>query len=138
MSAIRVLLVDDNPDDTFMVSAVLAEIPAFELAGTASTGVDGLARLRAAVGTERMLHLVIADLKMPRMDGRELVSAMRANPALAHIPVVIWSGSDRPEDVRSCYAAGASTFVRKPSGIAALRHTLSALAAYWTTVALLP
>jgi two-component system response regulator len=76
-------------------------------------------------------RVVFLDLKMPRVDGWEVLRRMRASPRTARLPVVVVSGSDRPEDIRRSYALGANSYLLKrfdPRGPGA---DLAEAARYW-------
>ncbi|MEA4882383.1 MAG: response regulator [Clostridia bacterium] len=79
----RVLVVDDEPDIAMILREIL-EWDGYEVT-VASNGVDALSRLESGV----IPDLVIADLKMPRMDGKELIGEMRGSPRTARIPVIL-------------------------------------------------
>jgi CheY-like chemotaxis protein len=75
--------------------------------------------------------VILLDLKMPRMDGREVLRELRANPRTRHIPVVVVSSSGRESDVRECYDLGANSFVVKEFDPARPGEYLVETARYW-------
>jgi CheY-like chemotaxis protein len=78
--------------------------------------------------------LILLDLNMPRVGGRELLRRLKSDPGLKEIPVVVFTTSDREEDVAFCYAAGANSYVQKPSDLARLQAVLEAVESYWLSV----
>jgi len=82
--------------------------------------------------------LIMLDLRMPRMDGAEALDALKADPALKHIPVVVLTTSKSEADVFMAYHKGASSYVVKPVSYDAIKESLRALKHYWTTVARVP
>jgi len=102
----------------------------------ATTGGDGLAVLRAQAKTRPTL--VLMDLNTAGTDGREALAAIKVDPALKSIPVVVLSTSANPKDIDFCYAAGASAYHVKP-----VRHpdhltVLVDLLTYWLRRVVLP
>jgi DNA-binding response OmpR family regulator len=116
----RILIVDD---DVILRELVMAWLL---LAGhdclEATDGLDALALMRA--DPEAPVDLVLCDFMMPRVDGPALVAAIRADPHLAHIPVIVLTVRSRPEDAAQLLDAGADDYVRKPIDWAELRARL--------------
>jgi signal transduction histidine kinase len=103
----RVLVIDDDPIMRELAVAKLAEA-GFQ-PRVAADGAEGLATLRAD-GAD----IVISDVDMPGLSGFDLTRAVRADPALAEIPVIVITGSERPDAVEQAFAAGATSFLAKP------------------------
>jgi signal transduction histidine kinase len=116
-AVINVLVVDDDPIMRELASAKLVE--AGYAATSAADGGEGLARLR-----EAKFDLVISDVDMPGMDGFGLTRAVRADPALSMIPVIVVTGSERPDAVESAFAAGATSFLAKPINWTLFTHAV--------------
>lgn len=113
---LRILVVDDNPDHRFLTRRAikgLAQQLAVE-AEAAEGGVQALARLGAS-GSPR-IDLVLLDLKMPGMDGIEVLEALRKQHATAALPVILFSSSEQKSDRARAMAAGADAVVTKPIG----------------------
>lgn len=89
-------------------------------------------------GAPRHPGLVLLDLNMPGLDGRQVLARIRSNEALARIPVVIMTTSVDQRDVEDCYAQGANTFLRKPVSWAEFSETMAQLYDYWFRFALRP
>jgi CheY-like chemotaxis protein len=83
-------------------------------------------------------HLIILDLKLPKVDGLDVLKALKGDPELREIPVVILTSSERPEDIESSYRLGANSFVTKPSTAGAFRAGLEQVRRYWTELSSLP
>ena len=75
--------------------------------------------------------LVLLDLNLPRTDGRDALRAIKSDPALRHIPVVVFTTSNAVEDVALCYSLGANGFVHKPMDMPALVDLVSTIGHYW-------
>jgi len=80
--------------------------------------------------------LVLLDLNLTVADGRAVLARVKGDAGLRAIPVVIWTTSSNPGDVRSCYSEGANTYLRKPFDTAELLDTVRTLEHYWHDLAL--
>jgi CheY-like chemotaxis protein len=86
----------------------------------------------------RLPDLILLDLNLPRLTGREVLARIRAEPTLRLLPVVILTHSRRQEDVRDLYALGANTYIEKPRDFTRFVQVLKTLSQYWLETALLP
>jgi CheY-like chemotaxis protein len=94
----KILYIDDDQDDFNLLHEAFSSIaPAYEIIG-AKDGMDGLELLEQFHGKEELPCLVILDLNMPRMDGKETFIALKKHPLLQSIPVVIFSTSNNQMD----------------------------------------
>jgi CheY-like chemotaxis protein len=82
--------------------------------------------------------LVLLDLRMPRLDGLEVLAQVRKHPETRLLPVVVWTTSCEIDDVRAAYAAGANSYIEKPQDYERLRAILETVFRYWLDTALLP
>jgi CheY-like chemotaxis protein len=82
--------------------------------------------------------LILLDLNMPRMDGREALREIKRDPALRAIPIVVLTTSSQEEDILRSYDLGASSYITKPVTFDALVKVLAALGEYWVQVVQLP
>jgi CheY-like chemotaxis protein len=85
----------------------------------------------AAAGASPRPALVLLDLNLPRTDGRNALRAIKADPSLRAIPIVVFTTSNAVEDVALCYELGANGFVKKPMDMPALIDLVSTVAHYW-------
>jgi two-component system response regulator len=83
-------------------------------------------------------HLVLLDLNMPRMDGREALARIRSEPTLRTLPVVVLTTSSAAEDVERVYELGANSYTVKPASFDGLVHLVTELGRYWLGVVELP
>jgi two-component system, response regulator len=77
--------------------------------------------------------VIVLDLRLPKLSGLEVLHRLRSEARTRHIPVVVLTVSTSPEDVASCYALGANSYVVKPSNAEAMLETAHRLASYWLT-----
>ena len=134
----RLLLVEDNPADVFLMETAL-EVSALPVEmAVARDGVEALEYL-GTVGTGRPYpDLMLLDLNMPRMNGFEVLETLRGDPALRHLPVVVFTTSSAPEDVKRAYALQANSYVSKPATLDEFLNLMALLGAYWFGAASLP
>lgn len=126
------LLVEDDPLAIDMARVAAAEsCPGLEL--TVLPGVDAaLAWLRGGgASNERMPHIILIDLKLPKLDGLALLRTMRNYPAMRNIPIVVFSPEHTQADVLMSYQVGANSFVAKPVDHVQFSELFREQLAYW-------
>ena len=136
----EILLVDDSQADVRLTREALARTAIDAHLSVVHDGEAALAFL-GKVGqfaTSPTPDLVLLDLEMPKMDGRELLAQVKGDPALRHIPVIVLSTSEAPRDIGDCYALGANAYVVKPADFDELVRALGQIASFWFGVAELP
>jgi two-component system, response regulator len=89
-------------------------------------------------GSSRLPAMILLDLNMPRVDGRQVLRHIRADLRLQHLPVVVMSTSRSDRDIRDSYSAGANSFITKPAKFQGLVDALRSLDGFWFNVASLP
>jgi CheY-like chemotaxis protein len=141
MRSIRVLLAEDDQDHSFLTVRALRETEGVHLeVETVADGkeaLDYMQRVGRYQGRDRP-HLIILDLKLPKVHGLEVLRALKEDPELRRIPVVILTASDRPEDIADSYGLGANSYVTKPTSAGAFREGLEEVRKYWTELSALP
>jgi CheY-like chemotaxis protein len=140
MRTATVLVIDDNPADRELTRRAFRSINPDIDVRLAVDGIDGLDYLQQHGARGPMPDVVLLDRHMPRLDGIELLIAVRADPLLHSLPIVMLTGSDDESDIQRCYAMGANTYMLKPVRRGSLIETLSAFSQYWLNqdVAVLP
>ncbi len=137
-----ILLVDDDADDCDITRRAMAanEVPNPFLAVENGEKLMDYVRRRGAYAREEwsLPALILLDLNMPRMDGREALKALKSDERLRKIPVVVLTTSRSPEDLSACYEWGANSYVAKPQTFEELVKVVAALKDYWLTVVELP
>ncbi len=136
----EVLLVEDNQGDELLAVEALRTSKVANNLSVARDGVDALRLLRREgefAGYARP-DLVLLDLSLPRMDGREVLSAMKADPSIANIPVVVMTSSRAEIDIVQSYQLKASSYIVKPVTFERLTQVVAAIEGFWFTVVVLP
>ncbi|RYY41713.1 MAG: response regulator [Chitinophagaceae bacterium] len=106
----KILLVDDDPDDAFLLERALAELPV----PIKFHSIEDSDEVIAAVTLHRP-DLIFMDMNMPKKNGLECLQALQEQPVLANIPIILYSSSELASLMETAYAHGASLFFRKPS-----------------------
>ncbi|ONH28874.1 response regulator [Pseudofrankia asymbiotica] len=107
-----VLLAEDDPGDALLIEEAFLVRGFGQDVHIVGDGVEAMAYLRDPA--RRKPDLIILDLNMPRMDGRETLSAIKGDPELRSIPAVVLTTSDAPDDVAAIYELHANAYVCKP------------------------
>jgi two-component system response regulator len=131
-----ILLVEDNPDDLHLTLRALKKSKVLNEVVVAQDGVEALEYLFGTgkfIGrdTREMPQLVLLDLKMPRMDGLELLQRMRADERTRLMPVVVLTTSSEDRDRVESYKLGANSYVRKPVDFEQFVGSVQQLGLYW-------
>jgi CheY-like chemotaxis protein len=109
----RVLVVDDDEADLALIREALDAHRVPSQVHIARDGVEALQYLRGGVPAGRP-DMILLDLNMPRMDGREVLSAVKQDPGLADIAIVVFTTSGQPGDIAASYSRHANAYVTKP------------------------
>ena len=137
---VDILLVDDNPADVDLTREALRDARMLNRMYVASDGVEALAFLRREgqhAGAPRP-DLILLDLNMPRMDGRELLGHIKADPELKRIPVVVLTTSEAETDILKTYDLHANCFVTKPVELDQFVEVAKSIEGFWLTLVKLP
>ncbi len=136
MNAIApLLIVDNSSDDVELFRLGLADLGLANPIDVCRDGVEALDYLLRRGEhdgrTGPLPRVVLMDMKMPRMDGVEVLTQIRREPLLRCLPVVIMTSSPHDRDVAAAYAAGANGFVIKPVEFEQLQESARAIGRYW-------
>ncbi|HLO76936.1 MAG TPA: response regulator [Magnetospirillum sp.] len=134
----HILLAEDLPADAGLVRAALQDGRFYCSLDVVEDGEQVLAYLRGQVPGARRPDLVLLDLNLPRMNGREVLRAMKDDADLRLIPVVVLTTSDVERDIEASYSLGAVGFVTKPLEVNEFFQAIHAIENYWFTVVRLP
>jgi CheY-like chemotaxis protein len=138
-----ILLVEDNPADVTITQRALRESGVPVELIVVRDGVEAIEYLlrqgrHAADADWRSPDLILLDLNLPRLTGKEVLERVRATPKLRAVPVVVLTTSRRHEDVHALYEAGANTYIEKPHDFARFIQVLRTIQLYWLETAVLP
>ena len=131
MSTKHLLLVDDSTDDLELAKRLIMKVVPGVVVTCAEDGIRALALLHAPEGQRLVPDLILLDYRMPRMDGADVLRALRADEGTRHMPVVIVSSSNERGDLRRCYELGANSYVRKPVNFSHYESALKLIVQYW-------
>jgi len=131
-----ILLVEDNPDDELLTLMAFKENNIINEVVVAHDGAEALEYLFGN-GTEKTWDLnplpqvILLDLKLPKVDGLQVLQQIRSNPKTKLLPVVILTSSKEEDDIIKSYQLGANSYVRKPFDVEHFSEAIKQLGMYW-------
>jgi len=140
---ITILMADDDPDDRQLTKEAFEEC---HLANDLRFVQDGVELMDYLLrrgkftdpSTSPFPGLLLLDLNMPRMDGREALQQIKSNPQLRHLRVVVLTTSKSEEDIYKSYDMSASSYITKPVTFASLVDVIKTMGKYWLEIVELP
>lgn len=137
---VEILLVEDNPGDVRLTREALLEGKITNHLSVAPDGVEALAFLRreGRYADAPRPDVILLDLNLPRMDGREVLTAIKADSQLRRIPVVILTTSSDERDVLRAYELHANCYITKPVDFEQFIGVVQAIENFWLTIVTLP
>lgn len=130
MNGGQILLVDDDPDDIELATRAFARSSVANQIEVVRDGEEALDRLIGPAAGP-LPALVLLDLKLPRVDGLEVLQQLRADARTALLPVVILTSSSEERDIVECYRLGANSYIRKPVDFTAFEEAIRQIGTYW-------
>ncbi len=132
----EILLVEDNPDDVELTRIAFAEAGSGYVIRVVTDGEQALDYLlargeHASRDINDLPALVLLDLNLPKLNGREVLQAIRENPASRSLPVVVLTTSAEPMDVGSVYELGANSYIQKPVEFERFVDVVRQIGLYW-------
>lgn len=137
---LELLVVEDNPAEILLLEEVLAEAGVALELRVVNDGDEGLAYLRREgryAGATRP-DLIMLDLNLPGLDGRQVLKEIKADPELRAIPVIILSTSQSEEDIAECYRLQANCYISKPVSLEEFIEVIRAMELFWFRTVKLP
>lgn len=131
-----ILLIEDSASDAALVAIALKRQPMPHELVVACDGEEGLkflldARRGAGSKLSGLPSFVMLDLKLPKMEGLEVLRRIREQPSIQPVPVVIWSSSCEIVDLERAYLFGANSYIQKPTGFEEFSQAVHELTSYW-------
>ena len=137
---INILLVEDNPGDVRLTRELLRESKIHNNLTVVDNGEDALAYLRRApkYADATAPDLILLDLNLPRKNGSEVLAAVKGDPELKRIPVVILTTSKAEEDILKTYNLHANCYISKPVGLEQFAAVVKAIDDFWLAIVKFP
>jgi CheY-like chemotaxis protein len=137
---VEILLVEDNPGDVRLTKEALKEGKVYSNLHWAKDGVEALEFLRreGPHANAPRPDIILLDLNLPKKDGREVLSVIKRDDSLKHIPVVVLTTSKAEEDVLRSYELHANCYVTKPVDLDKFIMVVKSIDRFWLTVVTLP
>ncbi len=139
---LKILLVEDNPADAELTMDALRDVHLVNQVGLAKDGAEALDFLfghgDAAAAADNRLKLVLLDLRLPRVDGIEVLRALRADERTRRLPVVVLTSSREEIDMVRVYDLGVNSYLVKPVESEAFMKVVQELGLYWMLLNKLP
>jgi two-component system, chemotaxis family, response regulator Rcp1 len=129
----EILLVEDNPADVNLMSLALKEGQEATNLNRVEDGAEALLFLRTQgkYAGAKPPDLIILDLNLPKRDGYEVLTEIKQDPHLKHIPVVVLTVANTPEQVRRAFDLGANSYITKPVELEELFKIVKSLEEFW-------
>ncbi len=136
---VNILLVEDNLSDIEITRRALHRRRVTDELTVARDGQEALDILFGHQNDDvPQPGLILLDLNLPKVDGREVLEKIKADPKLKRIPVIVLTASTREEDIARCYDLGVNTFITKPVRFEDFIKVVTTIKEYWTVIATLP
>ena len=137
---IEILLVEDSPSDALLTREALNNSKLLNKLHVVDNGVDAIAFLRreGPFASEPRPDLILLDLHLPKMDGREVLREIKADDNLKIIPVVVLTSSDAEEDILKSYKLNANCYITKPVEFDKFVKVVRSIREFWFAVVTLP
>lgn len=137
---LEVLLVEDDEDDVLLTREALKDSKVIVSMAVAQDGEEALKRLRRQppFETAPVPELILLDLNLPRVSGREVLKELKSDPVLKKIPVVVLTTSAADTDVLKCYDLGANCYITKPVDFEQFQRIIKVIDEFWLTIVKLP
>lgn len=131
MSLKTILLVEDNPDDELLTFRALKKNNITNQVVVARNGAEALEILHGEKGATSLPQLVLLDLKLPKIDGLEVLKRIRSHPRTKNLAVVVLTSSSEETDMVKSYNLGCNSYVRKPIDFLEFNEAVRQLGLYW-------
>lgn len=133
MSTPDIFYVEDDTDFAFLMESAIEEVNSGLSVKIIENGKDALELLRELTDAKVKPKVILLDLNLPGLSGHDLVKRIREIPFLRYTPVIFFSTSDNPKDVKASLEFGANAYINKPSGYLNLVSCVQSLYDFWFT-----
>ena len=140
MQAVEILLVEDNPGDIRLTREALKDSKVYNTLNIARDGVEAMAFLRRENPYEDAPRpdIILLDLNLPRMDGRQVLEEIKEDEDLRRIPVVVLTTSEAEEDILRTYNLHANCYITKPVDLNRFITIVKTIESFWFQIVKLP
>lgn len=140
LRAIEILLVEDNPGDVILTEEAFSSAKISNNLHVVRDGEEALAYLNREVGFEEAIRpdLILLDLNLPKIDGREVLDQVKSSGDLKRIPVVVLTSSEAEQDIVKTYNLHANSYIVKPISLDQFVRVVTAVENFWFSVVTLP
>lgn len=137
---VEILLVEDNPGDVRLTREALREGDLSHRLSVTSDGMEALDFLHRRGKHEDAVRpdLIVLDLNLPKMDGREVLEEIKVDPGLRSIPVIVLTSSRADVDIRRAYDLHANCYIAKPVDLDRFVHVVRLIEEFWFSIVELP
>ncbi|MBN1473606.1 MAG: response regulator [Syntrophaceae bacterium] len=137
---IDILLVEDNPGDVTLIKEALKEGQSLNKLTVLADGETALAFLRREGSYKQAPRpdLILLDLNMPRKDGREVLAAIKTDPELKNIPIIVLTSSEAQQDITNAYNMQANCYITKPVDLKQYFDVIKLIEDFWLKTVKLP
>lgn len=131
MNSPDIFYVEDDKDFAFILEHAIKEVKHDITLNIVEDGMNAIAALNKFVEEKNKPKLILLDLNLPGLSGLDVLKKIKEIPYLKYVPVILFSTSDNPKDVKASYEFGANAFVTKPSGYTNLIDCVKSLHEFW-------
>jgi two-component system response regulator len=140
INPVKVLLVEDNPGDVRLIQETFKENRFLTELQVIKDGEEALEYLKRKGKYKNKAHpdLILLDLNLPKLDGREVLSEIKSNEELKRIPVIILTSSTNESDIYKSYDLNANCYITKPVDLQNFINVIKSIENFWLTIVKLP
>ena len=131
-----ILIAEDDPDDQLLIESAFSQAGLNTTLQFTNNGEELIGFLKNKNNDEP--SFILLDLNMPKMDGNQCLSFIRANNDLRHIPVIVFTTSSLKENIQKAYQLGANSYITKPTSFNTLKDLAKQINDYWLNTIKLP